>query len=218
MKFRGVIFDLDGTLVNSLEDLADSMNTVLQSWSYPTHGTEIYKNLIGNGLQNLVRKALPETVKDEEVIMKCFGSMIEEYRNDCINKTKPYDGIIDLLDKLVSYNMKLSVFSNKADELTKRIVSSLLPNYFEAIVGLSNEAYRKPNPAGALQISKLLDINPVDMVYVGDTGIDMQTANNASMCAVGALWGFREKDELISNGARYLLSKPSDLIRILQQK
>ncbi|MFA6335142.1 MAG: HAD family hydrolase [Bacteroidales bacterium] len=216
MKFKGVIFDLDGTLVNSLEDLADSMNIVLQNYNLPTHDLQAYKYLIGNGIRNLVRRALPESDSEEELINKCFNSMIEVYRNNCINKTKPYIGIVDLLDELVSRQMKLAVLSNKADELTKKIVSDLLPNWnFEAITGLSNEANKKPNPFGALQISEKSGVRPEKIIYVGDTGIDMQTANNAGMYAVGALWGFRTKEELISNGAKYLLNHPLDLIQIL---
>lgn len=216
MNFKGVIFDLDGTLVNSLEDLADSMNVVLQSHNFPTHSLQTYKQFIGNGIRNLVYKSLPEANKDEVIIGKCYDSMIEIYRNNAVNKTKPYDGITGLLDELVSRNMKLAVFSNKADEFTKHIVLTLLPEWnFEAIVGLSNEAHKKPNPFVALQISEKLGISPEDMIYLGDSGTDMQTANNARMSAVGALWGFRSKEELTSNGAKYLLNNPLELLKIL---
>ena len=216
MHFKGVIFDLDGTLVNSLEDLADSMNAVLQNHSFPTHSLSAYKHFIGNGIKNLVFKTLPAENRDEATINECYNLMIEVYRNNAVNKTKPYDGITGLLDELVSHNMKLAVFSNKADEFTKKIVLALLPEWnFEAIIGFSSEEYKKPNPFVALQISEKLGISPEDMIYVGDSGTDMQTANNAGMYAVGALWGFRTKEELTSNGAKYLLNIPSDLIKIL---
>ena len=216
MRFKGVIFDLDGTLVNSLEDLADSMNFVLQNYNFPTHDIQTYKHLIGNGIRNLVQESLPKSNNDDELIIKCFDSMIKVYRDNCINKTKPYEGIIDLLDELALRNIKLAVFSNKADELTKKIVLALLPNRkFEVIIGLSDEAYRKPNPHGAQLISEILGVHPDNIIYVGDSGIDMQTANNAGMYAVGALWGFRTKEELTSNGAKYLLNHPLDLIQIL---
>ncbi len=216
MKFKGVIFDLDGTLVNSLEDLADSMNIVLQNNNFPTHELQAYRYFIGNGLRNLVRKTLPEEHKDEATVTQCLSSMIETYRNNCINKTRPYQGIAELLNELASRNIKLSVFSNKADELTQKIVPSLLPNWkFEEIVGLTTEANKKPSPIGALQISKKLAIQPEEILYVGDSGVDMQTANNAGMYAVGALWGFRPKEELTSNGAQYLLTHPLDLIQLL---
>ncbi len=216
MNFNGVIFDLDGTLVNSLEDLADSMNTVLRNNHFPEHTTEAYNYFIGSGIRNLVSRTLPEPHKDEQTIAKCFAEMVEIYRENCMNKTRPYDGIPALLDELIKYGLKLAVLSNKADELTKRIVPVLLPGReFSAVMGLSNEATKKPNPAGALQISRQMNIAPDKMLYIGDSGVDMQTANNAGMYAAGACWGFRSREELMKNGARILLEHPSDLIRIL---
>ncbi|WP_291099882.1 MULTISPECIES: HAD family hydrolase [unclassified Flavobacterium] len=215
MKFKGVIFDLDGTLVNSLEDIADAMNSVLQDLNYPTHSYDDYQYFIGSGLRNLVGKSLPSTHNNENQIEKCLNLMVEIYRDACTHKTKPYDGIVELLDFLISRNMKLSVFSNKSDELTKKIVADLFPNFFDAAVGLSIESLKKPNPFEAIEISKSLGLNPEEIIFVGDSGIDMQTATNANMFAVGVLWGYRPKEELISNGAKYLLSHPLDLIPIL---
>jgi phosphoglycolate phosphatase len=216
MNFKGVIFDLDGTLVDSLEDLADSMNTVLQNFSFPTHPLEAYKHFIGNGIRNLVYKTLPEANRDEGTIDTCFNLMIEVYRGNCLNKTKPYDGIPGLLDALVSRNIKLAVFSNKADEFTRKMVQTLLPGWkFEAVVGFSAEAYKKPNPFVALQISEKFGIGPGEIIYVGDSGTDMLTANNAGMYATGALWGFRSREELLSNGAKLVINKPLDLLAVL---
>jgi len=215
MNFEGVIFDLDGTLVNSLEDLADSMNSVLLKFAYPVHELTAYKTFIGNGIRNLVSVALPLSKRDERTITTCYNMMMEVYRNNCVNKTKPYAGIVDLLNELRSRDMKLSVFSNKADEFTKKIVQTLMPAYFDVIMGLSTESHKKPNPAGALQISGDLEIHPENMIYIGDTNIDMQTANNAGMYAVGALWGFRSREELTASGAKYILAHPMDLVHIL---
>jgi phosphoglycolate phosphatase len=215
MKFKGVIFDLDGTLVNSLEDIADAMNKVLQDLNYPTHSYKDYQYFIGSGLRNLVGKSLPETHNDENQIEKCLNLMVAIYRDACTNKTKPYQGIIELLEDLRSRKIKLSVFSNKSDELTKKIVADLFPNYFETAVGLSVEALKKPNPSEAIEISKSLGLKPEEMIFVGDSGIDMQTATNANMHAVGVLWGYRPTNELISNGAKLILNHPLDLIPIL---
>ncbi len=188
----------------------------LQQHGFPIHGIQAYKNFLGHGLRNLVRASLPDKQQDEELINSCYDSMFELYRNNCINKTKAYNGIADLLDELVSRKLKLSVFSNKADELTKKIVSALFSSWdFDAAIGLSNEEHKKPNPLGALQISKEIGIPPENIIFVGDSGVDMQTANNAGMFAVGVLWGFRTKEELISNGAKYILNHPLDLIQIL---
>ncbi len=215
MKFKGVIFDLDGTLVNSLEDIADAMNTVLQERKYPTHSYEKYQYFIGSGLRNLVSKALPITHNDEKNIDSCYQLMIEFYRVNCTRKTKSYEGIVELLDHLISRNMKLSVFSNKADNLTKEITTALFPNYFDPIVGLTTESLKKPNPFQAIAISKSLGFEAEEIIFVGDSGIDMQTATNANMFAVGVLWGYRPEEELIANGAKQLLSHPLDLISIL---
>lgn len=215
MKFKGVIFDLDGTLVNSLEDISDAMNSVLQDLNYPTHSYDDYQYFIGSGLRNLVSKALPATNNDENQIDQCLNLMVEVYRHACTNQTKPYNGIVELLNELISRNIKLSVFSNKADALTKEITAALFPNCFNPIVGLSVESLKKPNPFEALEISKSLGLKPEEMIFVGDSGIDMQTATNANMLAVGVLWGYRPEEELIANGAKHLLNHPLDLIPIL---
>lgn len=215
MSYKAVIFDLDGTLVNSLEDLADSMNEVLTNHGLPVHTYYEFRNFIGRGLRNLVIKALPEQNRDEELINSCLASMIDIYRGNCINKTKVYDGIPELLTELSKKGIKMAVFSNKADEFTKQIVKLLLPNlHFEAIVGLTDENLRKPNPANALAISKILNIAPSEIVYCGDSIIDMQTATNAGMYAAGVLWGFDTEDELLKTGAKLIIKKPCDLIEI----
>lgn len=217
MKFEGVIFDLDGTLVNSLDDIADSMNAVLLNNHFPAHHNKDYKLFIGNGLRNLVRTVLPEAYKtDEELVSKCLASMIEIYNANCLNKTKPYAGITELLDQLTSRGMRLAILSNKNDALTKKIVQALLPHWnFEYVAGLTTEALKKPNPAEALRISLAMGISPGKMLYAGDSGTDMQTANNAGMYAVGVLWGFRSKEELLANGAKVVAEYPEDLIKML---
>lgn len=216
MKLEGIIFDLDGTLVNSLDDIADSMNAVLLQNHFPAHKNEDYKFFIGNGLRNLVRTVLPGAFKtDEELISKCLASMIDMYKANCMNKTMPYEGIPELLDELASRRIKMAILSNKNDELTKKIVQTLLPQWnFEYIVGLTTEALKKPNPAEALRISRGLGISPEKILYTGDSGTDMQTANNAGMYPVGVLWGFRSKEELLSNGAKVVVEYPEDLIKI----
>jgi phosphoglycolate phosphatase len=215
MKFKGVIFDLDGTLVNSLEDIADAMNSVLQDLNYPTHSYDDYQYFIGSGLRNLVSKSLPKTHNDEKSIESCYRLMIEEYRDACTHKTTSYEGIIELLDYLISNNIKMSVFSNKSDELTKKITAAMFSNYFDSAVGLTTESLKKPNPTEALVISKSMGLKPEEIIFVGDSGIDMQTATNANMFAVGVSWGYRPKEELIENGAKQVLNHPLDLIQIL---
>ncbi|WP_276378855.1 HAD family hydrolase [Flavobacterium sp. H4147] len=215
MKFKGIIFDLDGTLVNSLEDISDAMNKVLQGLNFPTHTYDTYQYFIGSGLRNLVSKAIPSTNNSDEQIEICFECMINEYREICTLKTKPYDGIVELLENLTSQNIKMAVFSNKADELTKKIASEIFPNHFDTAVGLSTEALKKPNPFEALAIGKKWNLNPEEILFVGDSDIDMQTAVNANMFPVGVTWGYRTEEELKNSGAKLVVNKASELIEIL---
>lgn len=215
MKFKGIIFDLDGTLVNSLEDISDAMNKVLQGLNFPTHTYETYQYFIGSGLRNLVSKALPATNNSDEQIEICFECMINEYREICTLKTKPYDGIVELLENLTSQNIKMAVFSNKADELTKKIASEIFPNHFDQAIGLSTEALKKPNPFEALEIGKKWNLKPEEILFVGDSDIDMQTAVNAKMFPVGVTWGYRTEEELKNSGAKLVVNNASELIEIL---
>lgn len=217
MNFKGIIFDLDGTLVNSLEDIAESMNKVLISYGFGSHDLPAYKYFIGNGLKNLVREALPHESREDRLVSECFDSMMEEYRERCTIKTRPYDGISELFEELTTQNIRLAVFSNKVDELTKKVVSTIFPTTnFDVVIGASTDRPRKPNPEGAFLISKRLRIPPSELLYLGDTGVDMQTATRAKMYAVGALWGFRTAEELISNGAKSLIDHPLDLLNLLE--
>lgn len=215
MKYKGIIFDLDGTLVNSLEDISDAMNTVLQNLNYPTHTYDTYQYFIGSGLRNLVSKALPASNNSEDQIETCFQNMITEYREICTLKTKPYEGIVELLDTLISQNIKLAVFSNKADELTKKIATEIFPDYFDAAVGLSTEALKKPNPFEAIEMSKKWNLSPEEILFVGDSDIDMLTAKNANMFPVGVSWGYRTEEELKTSGAKLVINNASELIEIL---
>lgn len=215
MKFKGIIFDLDGTLVDSLHDISDAMNTVLKGLNYPTHTYETYQYFIGSGLRNLVSKALPATNNSDQQIEICFECMINEYREMCTIKTKPYDGILELLENLNSENIKMAVFSNKADELTKKIASEIFPDYFDKAVGLSTEELKKPNPFEALEIGKKWNLKPEEILFVGDSDIDMKTALNANMFPVGVTWGYRTEEELKSSGAKAVIHKASELIEIL---
>lgn len=215
MKYKGIIFDLDGTLVNSLEDISDAMNTVLTGLNYPTHSYDTYQYFIGSGLRNLVSKALPASNNSEEQIEICFDYMINEYREVCTIKTKPYQGIVELLDNLVSRNIKLAIFSNKADEFTKKIASEIFPRHFNAAIGLSTEELKKPNPIEAIKISKNWNMKPEEILFVGDSDIDMQTAINANMFPVGVSWGYRTEEELIANGAKMVINSPLDLLHVL---
>lgn len=217
MQYKAVIFDLDGTLLNTLEDLANSMNQVLKSQRLPTHDIEKYKYFVGNGMYNLVLRTLPPDKREESYVKHCHALVTEEYGKRWADTTKPYKGIPELLDKLTALKYRLAVLSNKPHEFTSLIITKLLRDWsFDAAFGERPGIPRKPNPAGALEIASLFNIPPEEFLYLGDTGTDMVTAKAAGMHAVGVLWGFRKADELLKNGADLLIKTPADIFEILE--
>ena len=215
MRFDGVIFDLDGTLVDTLEDLADAMNRVLGAEQAPVHSHATYKLLVGKGIRNLVGQALPAEKRSAATIAGCYERMIADYGQNCLVKTRRYDGAAALVSGLRAAGLKLAVFSNKSDELTRRIVESLFgADDFDVVMGARPGLPLKPDPMVALLISERLGVAPGRIVFLGDSGIDMLTATAAGMIAVGAAWGFRTKDELVENGASLVLDHPLELLEL----
>jgi phosphoglycolate phosphatase len=213
MRYDGVIFDLDGTLVDTLEDVGDAMNRVLSREQAPGHGYAAYKLMVGKGIRDLVGQALPPEKRSAETIARCHEAMIADYGEHCLVKTREYDGVSDLVSGLRATGVKLAVLSNKADELTRRIVESLFgAGGFDVVVGARPGLPLKPDPTVALSISTRLGVVPRRIVFLGDSGIDMLTAVAAGMIAVGAAWGFRTKEELVENGARAVLDRPLELL------
>jgi phosphoglycolate phosphatase len=216
MKYKAVLFDLDGTLLDTIEDLSNSMNAVLLESGFPMHDLEEYKCFVGNGLRNLVRRALPAENRDDITIDSFLAAMNEEYSKRWAEKTRPYKGIPELLDELTRRNIRLSVLSNKPHKFTKVIVEKFLSNWnFEVVFGERLGVAIKPDPSAAIEISAIMGIPPEDFLYLGDSGTDMKTARAAGMYAVGALWGFRKKEELVAEGAMSVISSPLELIDIL---
>lgn len=213
MRFKAVIFDLDGTLLDSVEDLADSMNFVLRHFEFPEHDLNAYKMFVGNGMQMLVQRALPESRRDESTVNRCLKAMKEEYSGRCAVKTRPYKGIPELLDGFAGRGLKMTILSNKPDGFTRKMVSLLLSDWhFEMVLGARPNIPKKPDPWAALHIAEQLNLPPRDFLYMGDTRIDMKTSVSSGMYAVGVLWGFRSADELVGGGARILLREPEDLL------
>jgi phosphoglycolate phosphatase len=215
MICKGIIFDLDGTLADTLADIAGSMNHVLKQNSYPQHAVDDYRLLVGRGLENLVATALPPEFRQAGIISVCLASFIHDYRENCLVQTSLYPGIESLLFYLQDRQLKLSVFSNKADELTQMIVRALLPGIrFNMILGAKPDVPKKPDPGGALLISRAMDVKPEETIYLGDSDVDMITATRAGMFPAGVLWGFRTAAELSQNGAKALLTRPDELFNI----
>lgn len=214
--FKAVIFDLDGTLINSLQDIADSMNRVLAAKGFPTHDYESYRYFIGRGLKNLVGRTLSEEQRTEETINGLYTDLQNDYEKNCLQKTVLYNGIPALLDALAERRLTLAVLSNKADEFTKKIAKELMsPWPFAKIIGSKEGIPRKPDPTGALMLSQSLDLLPSEILYVGDTSVDMKTAISAGMFPVGVTWGFRTREELLESGAKAIIDKPEELLDLL---
>ncbi|MDR1155981.1 MAG: HAD family hydrolase [Bacteroidales bacterium] len=219
MNDRAVIFDLDGTLADTLEDIADNMNRVLAGKGFPTHEYDAYRFYVGNGLRNMVAECLPESARNDAMITACHDRMVAEYNRNYINKTRLYDGIPELLDALSSQRIKLALLSNKADLLTQKICGELLTKWkFEAVLGDNERFPRKPDPAAALFVSEQIGIAPANICYLGDSDVDMKTANAAGFYPVGAGWGFRPKEELAANGAKRIIDHPMDLLEMFSKE
>ncbi|HEX7318833.1 MAG TPA: HAD family hydrolase [bacterium] len=215
MKFKAVLFDLDGTLLDTLDDLADSMNAVLKDLGFPGHEVGAYRYYVGDGMEVLCQRVLPDDHRDPAMIEKCLAGMREEYGKRWNIKTKPYDGIPQVLEALAAQSIKTAVLSNKPDDLTRVTIDRLLPKWkFDIVLGERPGVPRKPDPAAALEIAQRLDIKPEQIVYLGDTGIDMKTATAAGMYPVGALWGFRTREELLENGAAMVIAEPTGLLKL----
>ena len=216
MTPRAVIFDLDGTLLDTLEDLADSMNAVLRSMGYPEHPVDAYRYFVGEGMEMLARRALPDAEVSDELVGRCVAAMQREYGRRWADKTRPYPGVPEMLDELERRRFPKAVFSNKPDSFTQLTVRELLSEWrFEPVLGIRPGVPRKPDPAGALEIASRLRVEPEACLYVGDTSTDMQTARAAGMIPLGATWGFRPAAELEESGAEHLLGRPADLLEFL---
>jgi phosphoglycolate phosphatase len=216
MAYKAVLFDLDGTLLDTLQDIASSANKVLGHFGFPQHELEAYKYFVGDGREALAVRILPSSHRDTTMVAEVVARIDSEYGQHWADTTRPYEGIPELLQALTDRGIKMAVLSNKPDDSAKLMVSKLLPHWqFEVVLGVRISVPRKPNPAAALEIAERLNVLPSGFVYLGDTDTDMKTAQAAGMFPVGALWGFRTADELLASGAKALIFNPIDLVRIL---
>ncbi len=214
--FQAVIFDLDGTLLDTLDELGIITNTVLELNGFPGHPLPDYRYLVGEGAESLITKALGHVGSNPEIVRGCLEEFLEIYRETCGNRAKLYDGISNLLSDLADAGMKMAVLSNKPHDLTLKNIDLFLSAVpFEIVLGQRAGVPKKPDPQGALEISDHMGLDPARILYLGDTSIDMRTAVAAGMCPVGVLWGFRGKEELLAHGARHLIGAPAELLNLL---
>ena len=216
MLCKAILFDLDGTLLNTLEDLGNCVNRMLASRGFPTHDLDAYRYFVGDGAAMLVIRALPADKRDDHTVRTCLQAFREDYARNWNVKTRPYDGVTEMLDALKAREVKMAILSNKPHHFTKLCVSELLRNWnFDVVLGLRDGVPPKPDPTGALEIGETLNIEPADFLYLGDTNVDMKTATTAGMFPVGALWGFRTAQELEESGAKALIEKPLEILNFV---
>ena len=212
-----LIFDLDGTLINSIEDLALAANYALEKNGFPIHDTDKYYYFVGNGIQKLIERAVPENT-DKDVIIKVKNDFSDYYNLHYIDKTKPYDGITTLIEDLKNKDVKTAVASNKPDVFTKIIVSHFFENSFDFVQGQKEDIPKKPSPEIVYSILNELKISKDDAVFVGDSDVDIFTAKNSGIKSIGCLWGFRTKEELQNAGADYIIAHPNEILYILNRE
>lgn len=226
MRYEAVIFDLDGTLLNTLEDLTDAVNIALSSKAMPERTLEEVRAFVGNGIAKLIERAMPEGSLEMDVpgqkntvFEEVLAVFKKYYGEHCQDKTAPYPGILDMLRELKAKNLKMAIVSNKADFAVKE----LNPVYFEGLIAIAhgeNEAAgirKKPAPDMVHQALKELDCPVEKAVYVGDSDVDIQTAKNSGMNCIGVSWGFRGREFLVENGAGIVIDHPSELLGILEK-
>ena len=217
LMYKAVIFDLDGTLVNSLEDLAISTNYALNFYGFPTHETEKYKYFVGDGMLKLIERVLPEENRDEITIKKVFECFFNYYGEHYLDKTAAYEGIHNVLNQLKQDGIKIAVVSNKADKMAKIVVDKIFGDMFDFVVGKREGYPTKPDPKLTLEVIDILGVTPKECAFVGDSGMDMAAAKNSGCLAVGVLWGFREAEELKQNGSDYILENTSSIIELIRE-
>jgi len=219
IEFQAILFDLDGTLLDTLADIAGAANAGLKQLGFPAHPIESYRRFVGDGAGCLARRALPENHQDEKTVERCREIIAAEYAKCWADNTRPYSGVAELLAELHKRGIPMAVLSNKPHDATRTVVEGYFPDhYFQIVRGSLPSVPIKPNPAGALQIAEELDILPGRFVYIGDTDTDMRTAVAAGMFPAGALWGFRTAEELVENGAKVLLNTPEEVLELFNSK
>ena len=217
MTFKAVVFDMDGTLLDTLADLGEAMNRVLVLHGFPAQPLDAYRHHVGSGAGQLVARALPAHVRtDEALCARCLRDFLREYEAGWKIKTGLYDGVPELLDALVARGIPMAVLTNKPQAFAELCMSEFLGRWnFSLTLGQMPGVPVKPDPAGPMQVISHLGVEPREILYLGDTDVDMRTAVNSGMYPVGVLWGFRGEQELLDAGAAAILTHPMELMKFL---
>lgn len=216
MTYTAVIFDMDGTLLDTLDDLAASVNRVLAARGFPTHPHDAYRWFIGDGSALLMTRALPPAERSPQSIESCLTALLDDYNQNWHHRTRPYDGIVTLLDDLTRQGTALSVVTNKPHQFAGQMIDYYFKSVpFRRVLGQQEGIAKKPDPVQALAAAQAMGAAPAACLFLGDSAVDMQTARRAGMAAVGAGWGFRSVQELQKAGALHIIDHPHDLLALL---
>lgn len=209
-----VIFDLDGTLLYTLEDLTNSVNYALELYGYAKRSLEEISTYVGNGVEQLMRQAVPADL-DEHDFVRCYQSFKEHYSEHCCEKTRPYDGVMETLKVLKSRDVKIGIVSNKFQDAAEDVCEHYFEGLYDIVVGESDKCRRKPAPDGIDMICNKYNVDKEDVLFFGDSEVDIKTAENADVYCVSVLWGFRDRDFLAKNGAKIFISNPLDIADVI---
>ena len=214
MAMKAILFDLDGTLCNTLQDLADATNTVLARHGFAPRPTENFKQYVGNGAKMQLKRAIGEEIP-EDLFATIHGEYLDYYGSHYLVKTAPYDGVKQTVQALYEKGITMAVVTNKPQEMATNIVKELFGDAFLGVWGNNPDFPLKPDPSMTLHVMAQLKADPSQTLFVGDSGVDMQTAKNAGLTAVGVTWGFRGRLELQSSGANHLIDQASEILALL---
>jgi phosphoglycolate phosphatase len=215
--FKAVIFDLDGTLLDTLVDIGGAANEVLAQRGHPTHSLEAYRHFIGDGVAALFQRILPDESPTPKLVAECVSAFTVSYGRKWNENTQLYPGISALLDELVQREVPIAILSNKPHDFVGVCVSEFLSDWhFDPIFGQREGIPRKPDPAGVMEACEVLGVMPEECAYVGDSSVDMLTAKDSRALAVGVAWGFRPVEELVEYGADQILDTPEQLLELFR--
>jgi len=213
--YQTVIFDLDGTILNTIQDLTDAGNWVCRKHGWPEHTPEVFQTMVGHGIPNLVQQFSPEEFRDPETAEKTLREFSDYYGRHNMDRTEPYSGIPTLLERLKTAGVQLAVYSNKADGFSRTIVEHYFPGVFQLVRGKVDGVPVKPDPAGIRSVMEELNAVPEQTLFVGDSDVDIRTGHNAGMSACGVTWGFRSRESLEVAGADFLADTAAELERVI---
>lgn len=216
MKYDLIIFDMDGTILNTLEDLKNSLNYVLQQAGYQTRTLEEVRTFVGNGIRKTIERALPSDI-EEEKIDELFSLFMDYYAIHNTDNTKPYNGVIDLLKELKHLGYKTAVVSNKQDSAVKSLCKKFFTGLFDVEIGEKENIAKKPDPDEVNEVLKILNIDRTKSIYIGDSEVDIQTAQNSKIKSIIVDWGFRDRKFLYEHGAEVIVSNPSEILDIINK-